>query len=108
MEKKVNVNDALRARVLASLVEVLTEDGEEVMQTASGTLRTARTAIRSLMSIAPSSRKRRRKPKPRKPSASARKPSGSARKPKRKRQRRRSNPPLFFGIFLTYDRLEPR
>ena len=38
MEKKVNVNDALRARVLARLVEVLTEDGEEVMQTASGTL----------------------------------------------------------------------
>ena len=38
MEQKVNVNDALRARVLARLVEVLTEDGEEVMQTASGTL----------------------------------------------------------------------
>ena len=38
MATKVNLNDSLRARILARLVEVFTADGEEVMQTASGTI----------------------------------------------------------------------
>ena len=76
MEKKVNVNDALRARVLARLVEVLTEDGEEVMQTASGTL---------MFPTVEAGEDR-----------WARKQSGSARKPKRKRRKRGNNPPFFW------------